>query len=158
MVITKNTVEDKPQSIVLETMLKSNPIDLQSLTTEPESSDINSNYYVKMDGKKVYNFAVQSIVETLIALTQKHNIKMEELDYIVCHQANKRILHSAANRLKIPVEKFFINIEKYANTSAASIPIALAEMTETKLLTSGKKVALVGFGAGLTYGGVLLQW
>jgi 3-oxoacyl-[acyl-carrier-protein] synthase-3 len=83
---------------------------------------------------------------------------IEEIDWIVPHQANSRIITAAARRLKVDQKKFFMNIEDYANTSAASIPIALREMEEEGLLKRGQKIMTIGFGAGLTYGGNLIQW
>ena len=80
------------------------------------------------------------------------------MDWIVPHQANRRIVESAARRLELPMDKFFLNLDRYGNTSAASIPMALDEMTERGLLVRGQKIICAGFGAGLTWGGVLLEW
>ena len=114
--------------------------------------------YLKMEGQKVYNFAVKVIVETIQVLLDKAGLRMEQLKYIVPHQANVRIIEAAAKRSRIPLEKFYINIQEFANTSAATIPIALAEMQGKHLLAPGDLVLTVGFGAGLTYGGNLLRW
>jgi 3-oxoacyl-[acyl-carrier-protein] synthase-3 len=114
--------------------------------------------YLKMEGQKVYNFAVKVIVETIQVLLEKAGVRMEQLKYIVPHQANVRIIEAAAKRSRIPLEKFYINIQEFANTSAATIPIALAEMQGKHLLAPGDLVLTVGFGAGLTYGGNLLRW
>ncbi len=88
----------------------------------------------------------------------RNNLDFEDLAWIVPHQANQRIIAACAKRLGIDVQKFYLNIEQYANTSAASIPLALAEMQEKGLLKEGNRLLLVGFGAGLTYGGILLTW
>jgi len=85
-------------------------------------------------------------------------LSTEDLRWIIPHQANIRIIQAAANRLKLPMEKFFTNIDEYANTSAASIPIALNSMYEQGKLERGDLLLLTGFGAGLTYGGNLLRW
>jgi 3-oxoacyl-[acyl-carrier-protein] synthase-3 len=114
--------------------------------------------YLKMDGRAVYNFAVKVIVETIQDLVGKGGVGVEQLKYIVPHQANVRILEAAAKRAKIPIEKFYINIQEFANTSAATIPIALAELQGKHLLEPGDLLLTVGFGAGLTYGGNLLRW
>jgi 3-oxoacyl-[acyl-carrier-protein] synthase-3 len=114
--------------------------------------------YLKMDGRQVYNFAVRVIVETIQLLLDRNRLSLEQIKYIVPHQANIRIIEAAAKRAKIPIEKFYINIDEFANTSAATIPIALAEMQGKHLLEPGDLVLTVGFGAGLTYGGNLIRW
>ena len=81
-----------------------------------------------------------------------------DIDWIVPHQTNRRIIETAAKRLHAPLEKFYQNMERYGNTSAASVPIALDEMVEQGLLKRGQKVLAVAFGAGLTWGGALFEW
>jgi len=114
--------------------------------------------YLKMEGRQVYNFAVRVIVETIQTLLEKGKATVDQIKYIVPHQANIRIIEAAAKRAKIPIDKFYINIQEFANTSAATIPIALAEMQGKHLLEPGDLVLTVGFGAGLTYGGNLIRW
>ena len=111
-----------------------------------------------MDGRAVYSFAVRSIGQTIETLLERNSLTIDDVAWIVPHQANQRIISACAKRLGIDVQKFYLNIEQYANTSAASIPLALAEMQEKSLLKDGQKLLLVGFGAGLTYGGTLLTW
>lgn len=111
-----------------------------------------------MDGRSVYNFAVRVLGEVVDELLSRNQLTIEDIDWIVPHQANSRIISAAAKRLKIDQDKFFMNIEDYANTSAASIPIALREMEEEGLLKRGQRIMTIGFGAGLTYGGNLIQW
>lgn len=113
---------------------------------------------IRMDGRKVYLFAVDAIVRTIQELCARHGIAPSDLDWIVPHQANLRIIEAAAKRLALPVERFYVNMERYANTSAASIPLALDEMIERGLVHRGEWVLVVGFGAGLTYGGNLIEW
>lgn len=113
---------------------------------------------IAMNGKKVYLFAVDALVRSVEALCERAGMRTDELDWIVPHQANARIIEAAAKRLGLPLERFFMNMDRFANTSAASIPIALEEMEERGLLASGQHVATVGFGAGLTYGGNLIRW
>jgi 3-oxoacyl-[acyl-carrier-protein] synthase-3 len=113
---------------------------------------------LEMNGKRVYNFAVSTIPRLVERLLKACGRKLEEFAWIVPHQANARIIQAAAKRLGAPEERFFMNIEEYANTSSASIPIALAEMSERGLLKRGDLVMLLGFGAGLTYGGAVLRW
>jgi 3-oxoacyl-[acyl-carrier-protein] synthase-3 len=83
---------------------------------------------------------------------------LDEIRWIVPHQANARIVQAAAKRLGIPEDRFFMNMEEYANTSAASIPIALHEMEEKGLLKKGELIMLIGFGSGLTYGATVIRW
>lgn len=111
-----------------------------------------------MDGRRVYNFAVKAVSDIIKELAERNELTYDDIDWIVPHQANSRIIQAAAKRLKIPLDKFFMNIEDLANTSAASIPIALSEMQGKHLLRPGDVVLTVGFGAGLTYGGNLFTW
>ncbi len=117
-----------------------------------------SSHYVSMDGKEVYKFAVKILpfaVEQVLAMA---GVSLEEVQHIIPHQANIRIIEAAAKRLNVPLEKFFINIETTGNTSAASIAIALDEMNKAGSLKEGDKMVMVGFGGGLTYGAVYLEW
>jgi 3-oxoacyl-[acyl-carrier-protein] synthase-3 len=113
---------------------------------------------VEMNGQEVYNFAVKAITDTLDALMKAGNIKVDGIARIVPHQANARIVQAAARRLHIPLEKFYLNIEEYANTSSASIPIALDELNRNGQLKKGDLILTVGFGGGLTYGGNIIIW
>jgi 3-oxoacyl-[acyl-carrier-protein] synthase-3 len=113
---------------------------------------------LKMDGRKVYNFAVSSLVETIEHLLEYHDLSIDDIKYIIPHQANLRIIEAAAKRKKIPLEKFYVNIQEFANTSAATIPIALAELQGKHMLQEGDLLIAIGFGAGLTYGGNLIRW
>lgn len=114
--------------------------------------------FLKMDGRQVYNFATKVVTEGIMCLMEKNHVGPDDLAWIVPHQANVRIIEAAAKRSKIPLSKFFVNIEEYANTSAASIPIALSEMSTRGLLKPGDLILTFGFGAGLTYGGNLIRW
>ncbi|GHV82930.1 3-oxoacyl-[acyl-carrier-protein] synthase 3 [Spirochaetia bacterium] len=114
--------------------------------------------HLEMDGRAVYNFAVRSITETICRLLDDEGITTSDVAWIVPHQANARIVQAAAKRLNIPESKFFMNIEEYANTSAATIPIALDEMNRAGKLRKGDLILSVGFGGGLTFGGNLIVW
>jgi 3-oxoacyl-[acyl-carrier-protein] synthase-3 len=116
------------------------------------------DFFLKMDGRKVYGFAVSSLVETIEHLLEYHELTVEEVKYIIPHQANLRIIEAAAKRIKIPLDKFYVNIQEFANTSAATIPIALAELQGKHMLQEGDLLMAIGFGAGLTYGGNLIRW
>ena len=113
---------------------------------------------IRMDGRKVYLFAVDAMVRTVKTLAERHGITPQDIDWIVPHQANLRIIEAAAKRLGLPLERFYTNLDRYANTSAASIPLAIDEMQNEGHLTAGQLVLTVGFGAGLSYGGNLLRW
>ena len=113
---------------------------------------------IKMNGREVFKFATKSIEDGVRKILEDTGIRLEEIKYIVPHQANSRIISSAAKRLDISKEKFYVNLDKVGNTSSASVPIALNEMYEKGLLESGDKIILVAFGGGLTYGATLIEW
>ncbi|GHV73945.1 3-oxoacyl-[acyl-carrier-protein] synthase 3 [Spirochaetia bacterium] len=113
---------------------------------------------LEMDGRAVYNFAVKAVTGTIKKLLAEENITIDQVSWIVPHQANARIVQAAGKRLGIPDEKFFLNIEEYANTSAASIPIALDELNRDGKIKKGEMIMTIGFGAGLTFGGNLIIW
>ena len=119
---------------------------------------IDTPPHIAMNGQAVYNFAVKAITDTVAEILAKANIASSEVAWIVPHQANARIIQAAAKRLKIPEEKFYLNIENYANTSAASIPIALDELNRDGKLKRGDLIIFMGFGGGLTYGANLVVW
>lgn len=112
---------------------------------------------VTMNGKEVFKFASSAIVESINKVLEQSNLTLEDIDYIVPHQANCRIIEYAAKKMKVNLEKFYLNVDKMSNTSSASIPIALNEMYEKNMLSNGEKIILVGFGGGLTCGAVLIE-
>lgn len=114
--------------------------------------------YLYMEGQPVFKFAVKTVPECVEEVLKKAEVKKEEIRYYILHQANSRIIQSVAKRLKEPEEKFPMNLSLYGNTSAASIPILLDEMNRNGMLNRGDKLVLFGFGAGLTWGAVLLEW
>ncbi|MFI3251489.1 MAG: beta-ketoacyl-ACP synthase 3, partial [Eubacteriales bacterium] len=113
---------------------------------------------IDMDGKEVFVFAVNVIAQSIADILEKTGLTHEGIDHLVFHQANLRIINHVTKKLKIPSEKCYINVDRYGNTSSASIPIVLDEMNEKSLLKKGDKIMCVGFGAGLTWGGTLLTW
>lgn len=114
--------------------------------------------YLQMNGRRVYNFAVRVNAEVVETIMESAGLSFDDISYIVPHQANNRIIQAAAKKLGIPADKFYTNMEEYANTSTASIPLALNEMVENDKLKRGDLIITVGFGAGLTYGGNLIRW
>jgi 3-oxoacyl-[acyl-carrier-protein] synthase III len=115
-------------------------------------------HFIHMDGNEVFKFAIKIMARTALHVLEKAGLKKDDIDLLVPHQANIRIIDSAAKRLKLSKDKIMINVEKYGNTSAASIPIALCEAREAGKLKKDENVLLVGFGAGLTWASVLLKW
>lgn len=113
---------------------------------------------IKMDGKEIFKFAVRIIASSISKILKENNYTLDDIKYVVCHQANFRIIDFVVRRLKADKNKFFVNLDRYGNTSSASIAIAMDEMNKKKLLEAGDKIILVGFGGGLTYGASLIEW
>lgn len=113
--------------------------------------------YLTMNGKEVFKFAVRVMAECIEKVLEKSGLTLDDVDHIVPHGANERIIESVVKRLHIEKSKVFYNLEKYGNTSGASIPIALSDLYETGSVKKGDKIILVGFGSGLTFGAVLYQ-
>lgn len=114
--------------------------------------------FIKMDGREVFKFAVRIMEKASNDLLRKAGLTSKDIDLLVPHQANIRIIDSALKKLDLPREKVFVNLEKYGNMSAASIPVALDEALEQKRIKKGDNLLLVAFGAGLTWGSILLKW
>lgn len=121
-------------------------------------TDAERNTKVTMSGKSVMRFATKAFTEAVSAVIDKANISVEDIKIIIPHQANLRILKAAASKMNIDEDKIYVNIDKVANTQAATIPIALHEALEKKLINRGDIVLFVAFGAGLSSGAVLLKW
>jgi 3-oxoacyl-[acyl-carrier-protein] synthase-3 len=115
-------------------------------------------HYVKQDGQSVFKFAVRKTEEVCARLMQRNNITPEDIDLFVSHQANRRIITSAAQRLGVATDKVVINIERFGNTTAATIPLALNDAVNDGRLKKGDLVLLASVGAGFTVGAVLLRW
>jgi 3-oxoacyl-[acyl-carrier-protein] synthase-3 len=114
-------------------------------------------HYMKVKGREVYKFAVQRFNELIDDAFEKCNLNVDKIKMIIPHQVNQRIIDSAMERLSIPPEKTFVNIEKYGNTSAASIPIAMDEAVKSGKLVKGDIVVFVAFGAGLTWSNAVVR-
>ena len=114
--------------------------------------------YVHMDGQEVYKFAVTAVPASLQKTIEAAGLAIEDIDYFALHQANIRILQSVAKRLKVSEDKFPISLDHCGNISAASVPILLDEMNRKGLLKPGMKIALSGFGGGLTWASAVLEW
>nr|YP_010471009.1 3-oxoacyl-acyl-carrier-protein synthase 3 [Synarthrophyton patena]UVF62838.1 3-oxoacyl-acyl-carrier-protein synthase 3 [Synarthrophyton patena] len=114
--------------------------------------------YITMHGKEVYKFAVSKVPQSIQACLGSLNLSSENIDWLLLHQANERILYAVASRLMIPSEKVISNLAKYGNTSAASIPLALNEALEDNKIQNGDLIVMSGFGAGLTWGTLIIKW
>lgn len=113
--------------------------------------------FIKMDGQETFKFAVNRIVEDIKDVVQKAGLTLQDVDYVVPHQANIRIIEYASKRLGIPMEKFFVNIQKYGNTSSASVPIAFSELYKSGKLKKGDIVVMSAFGGGLSSAACLIR-
>ncbi len=113
---------------------------------------------ITMNGKEVYRFAVQRVPEVIDKALFHANLSVDQIDWLILHQANQRILDAVAQRLNIPAHKVISNIAAYGNTSAASIPLALDEAVQSGKIKPGDIIATSGFGAGLTWGAAIFQW
>ena len=113
--------------------------------------------YVYMDGSEVFKFAVRQVPECIRQVLEKVHLEAIDIDHFVLHQANRRIIEAVAKRLHVDIERFYMNIEQYGNTSAASIPIALDELMRSGRVKAGDRMVISGFGGGLTWGALALQ-
>ena len=111
-----------------------------------------------MDGQAVFKFAVKKVPACIRQLLERNCTEVDDIQWYLLHQANRRIIQSVAKRLGQPEEKFPINLDQYGNTSAASIPILVDELHKSGRLKRGDKCVLSGFGAGLTWGAALIEW
>lgn len=118
----------------------------------------NKMHFLKMKGQDVFKFAVTAIPETINNILEKTDINIKDIELVVPHQANYRIIGSAAKKIDLPVEKFYMNLETYGNTSSASIGLALDEAIKKNKIKKDDYIIMVGFGAGLTYGSCLIKW
>lgn len=114
--------------------------------------------YLRMEGQAVFRFAVTMVPRCIKQILKKTGYDTEDIRFFVLHQANVRILELIAKRLKVDIDKFPMNLDRYGNTSSASIPILLDELNRNNLLEPGDKIVLSGFGGGLTWGAVLIEW
>ena len=117
-----------------------------------------SNQHIEMNGREVFKFATSAIIKAIDGVLDGTDICLNDIKYLVPHQANIRILDYVAKKLNIDANKFYVNLDKTGNTSSASVPLALNELYEKNLLEEGDKILLVAFGGGLSYGATLLEW
>ena len=118
----------------------------------------NRENFLIMKGKEVFKFAVTVLPKVTLDALEQSKLSVNDLSMIFPHQANERIIEAASKRIEFPLEKFYMNLNRFGNTSAASIAIALGEALEKGLVKKGDNIALTGFGAGLTYGSMVMKW
>ncbi len=129
-------------------------------TIKPASEETVKDklHFIRMEGNTVYKFAVKRMGKASLEVIKKAGLKREDIDLLIPHQANTRIIDAAARRLKLSSDKVYVNLPEYGNTSSASVPIALAEAKEKGLIKKGDIVVLVAFGAGLTWASAVIEW
>jgi len=123
-----------------------------------ESTVKNREHYIRMAGNEVFKFAVNIMAEASRRVLSKAGMSADDVNWFIPHQANTRIIDAACRKLGIPAERVFVNVDRYGNTSAASIAIALAELRQQEDIRRGDNLLLVGFGAGLTWAATLVKW
>jgi 3-oxoacyl-[acyl-carrier-protein] synthase-3 len=128
-------------------------------TSNPLSQSVldNRENFIHMNGQEVFKFAVKKFTSCLKRITAQAGLTLNELDLIIPHQANLRIIEFAANMMEVPMDKFFVNLHKYGNTSAASIPLALVEAIQEGRMKPGDTVGMVAFGSGLSWAGAVVK-
>ncbi|MPW26384.1 beta-ketoacyl-ACP synthase III [Alkalibaculum sp. M08DMB] len=146
-----NSSGDDNLSLTLPAVSLGSPFSLKEL-------DCHSNNYLKMNGSEIFKFAAYAIKDSIDHILVKSNLTIEDIKYIVPHQANQRIIAKVSKDMKIPLEKFYMNLEYYGNTSAASIGMALDDLYGEDNLIEGDKILLIGFGGGLTWGSILFEY
>lgn len=118
----------------------------------------NGLHHLYQNGKEVYKFATSALPKSFELAAEKIGITKDDIDWFIPHQANVRIIETAAKKLGTPMDKFVVTLDHFGNTSSASIPLAFNEAVEKGIVKRGQKLALIGFGAGLTYGGIILEY
>ncbi len=116
------------------------------------------DYYLKMNGHETFKVAVRGLEQAIVDLLKACRMKTDDVDLVIPHQANMRIIETVARKLDFPMKRIFVNIEKYGNTSAASIPMALHEAVHEKRIKDGDTILTAAFGSGLTWGANLIRW
>ena len=129
-----------------------------SKTPASEDSIKNRLHFIKMAGSDVFKFAVRIMQDASVECIKSANLEIQDIDYLIPHQANIRIIEASAKRLKLSMDKVYVKLDKYGNMSAASIPVALDEAYREGKIKKGDNIVLVGFGGGLTWGASVVRW
>lgn len=123
-----------------------------------ESTVLDGKHYIQMEGKEVFRFATRVMASATREVLDCAGLTLDQVQWIIPHQANIRIIEAAARGLKLPMERFIVNLERYGNTSTASVPIAMVEALEKGQIKPGDKIVMIGFGGGLTWGALAAEW
>lgn len=115
-------------------------------------------HYIRMEGRETYRFATKTLASTALAAIERAGLEPDDIALIIPHQANIRIIEAVAKGLDLPMDRMFVNVDRYGNTSAASVPLALAEAVDTGRVRVGDRIVIVAFGAGFTSGAVAIEW
>jgi 3-oxoacyl-[acyl-carrier-protein] synthase-3 len=142
--------------------------DIEGLLTVPaipvknpffnDRSVLENHSYIYMNGKEIFKFATSIMLQSIERVLKENKLTISDIDFIIPHQANYRIIDYVAKKIKALPGQFYKNLDHFGNTSAASIPLALDEMVAKRMLQKGNRVIMVGFGGGLTWGSILLNW
>jgi 3-oxoacyl-[acyl-carrier-protein] synthase-3 len=146
---------DGAGAVVLE------PAPLPFFWTSAASGDgetLSIREHIRMDGQAVFRFATSALSDRIREVVEKAGVELADIDRFICHQANSRIITNASRQLGVPLERFFLNLADYGNTSSASVPLALNEAVREGYLSRGQRVVLAGFGGGLTSGAIYLKY
>ncbi len=146
-------VISKAQGDVDDLLICKNPSPKTLVNHQAEIQD-----FIQMDGRNVFKFATKVLVATVNELLERNNITLDDIDYIVCHQANERIIDKASRDLDFPMDKMYLNISRYGNTSAASVPLAIDEAIKENIIKVGDTFMTIAFGGGLTWAGALVKY
>ncbi len=157
------TANDEPlmergETIKVNTVKGCDPIILHADGSRGHVLSCSAGSYIQMAGREVYRFAVSEVPKVIHEILEQQDLQTEDIDYFILHQANQRIIETIAKRLKVGMDRFPCNVDKYGNMSSASIPVLLDEMNRSGRLKRGMKVILAGFGAGLTWGAAYVEW
>ena len=125
----------------------------------PSSETIaRGEHFIRMEGRETYRFATKTLASTALAAVERAGLHPDDIDLFIPHQANIRIIEAVAKGLGLPMERMFVNVDRYGNTSAASVPLALAEAVDSGRVKVGDRIVIVAFGAGFTSGAVAIEW
>lgn len=119
---------------------------------------IDANFFINMEGQEIFKHAVRNLTNVCQDILARNHLSLNDIDLFIPHQANQRIIESLGNRLSIPIEKIFINVDRYGNTSAASIPLAMVDAITQKRIEPGMRILIATFGGGLTWGAAILNF
>ncbi len=123
-----------------------------------EALTCGTGSFIKMNGQEVFKFAVRQVPSCIAEVLKQNHLVVEDIDYFILHQANRRIVEAVSRRMGVELERFPMNLQEYGNTSSASIPLLLDEMNKKGGFRQGQKLVLAGFGAGLSWGASILEW